>query len=96
MLVYLETVLYISGRKSSNAEMYKSAEWVEFKPDIALYEQELAEYGVRFFGSQDFEPTWNKVKKYFDAAIEAIYARSKTPEQAMQDFLKDANPIAGF
>ena len=28
--------------------------------------------------------------------IEAVYSRSKTPEQAMQDFLKEANPVAGF
>ena len=96
MLVYLETVLYISGRKSANAQMYKSDDWIEFRPDIARYEKELSDYGVEFFGSQDFEPTWNKVQKYFTAAIEAVYARSKTPEQAMRDFLKDANPIAGF
>ena len=96
MLVSLETVLYISGRKSANAQMYQSEEWVDFTPDIARYEKELADYGVRFFGSQDFEPTWNKVKKFYDAAIEAVYARTKTPEQAMQDFLNDANPIAGF
>jgi multiple sugar transport system substrate-binding protein len=96
MLVRLETLLYISGRKSANAEMYKSAEWQEFKPDIALYEKEISDYGVPFFGSQGFSPTWNKVSKYMVAAAQAIYARTKTPEQAMKDFIKDAKADAGF
>jgi hypothetical protein len=30
------------------------------------------------------------------AAFEAAYSRSKTPEQAMKDFIKDAKPAAGF
>jgi multiple sugar transport system substrate-binding protein len=76
--------------------MYKSDEWLEFKPDIARYEHELSVNGVRFFGSQEFEPTWNKVSKYMTAAVEAIYARTKTPEQAMRDFIRDANAEAGF
>jgi len=96
MLVKLETLLYISARKSANAEMYKSEQWLEFKPDIALYEKEISDYGVRFWGSQSFGPTWTKVKKYMQAAIEAIYARTKTPEQAMKDFMKDAKADAGF
>ena len=96
VLVMLETVLYISGRKSANAEMYKSDEWLEFKPDIARYEQELADYGVRFWGSQEFEPTWNKAREHMTAAFEAIYARTKTPEKAMADFIKDARAAADF
>ena len=95
-LVLLETLLYISGRKSANAEMYKSEQWIQFKPDIALYEKEIADYGVRFWGSQSFEPSWLKVKKYMQAAFEAVYARTKTPQQAMKDFVKDAKPEAGF
>jgi len=96
MLVRLESLLYISGRKSANAEMYKSPEWLEFKPDIALYEKEISDYGVPFWGSQGFLPKWGKVKKYMQAASEAVYARTKTPEQAMKDFIKDANKDAGF
>ena len=30
------------------------------------------------------------------AAFEAIYSRSKTPEQAIKDFIRDAAPAAGF
>ena len=96
MLVSLETVLYISSRKSSNEKMYQSDDWVEFTPDIARYAKELSDYGTSFYGSQNFDPIWTKVKPFWVAAIEAVYSRSKTPEQAMQDFLKDANPIAGF
>lgn len=96
VLVMLESLLYISARKSANAEMYKSAQWLEFKPDIALYEREISDHGVRFWGSQSFDPAWTKVKKYMQAAIEAVYSRSKTPEQAMKDFVKDAKPDAGF
>ena len=96
VLVMLETVLYISGRKSANEEMYKSEKWLEFKPDIERYAAELSDYGVRFFGSLEFSPNWNKVEKYFKAAIEAVYARTKTPEKAMADFIKDANNEIGF
>ena len=96
VLVMMESLLYISARKSANAEMYKSPEWLEFKPDIALYEQELGAHGAPFWGSQGFEPSWTKVRKYMQAAFEAVYARSKTPEQATKDFIRDARTDAGF
>jgi multiple sugar transport system substrate-binding protein len=96
MLVRLESLLYISARKSANAKMYQSPEWLEFKPDIALYEHELSTYGVPFWGSQAFEPSWTKARKFMQAAFEAAYSRSKTPEQAMKDFVRDAKPAAGF
>ncbi len=96
VLVMLESVLYISARKSANEEMYKSEEWIDFKPDIARYEQEIADYGVRFWGSQEFDPIWTKAKKHMKAAFEAVYARTKTPEKAMADFIKDAKAEADF
>ena len=96
MLVRLESLLYISARKSANAQMYQSPEWLEFKPDIALYEHELSTYGAPFWGSQAFEPSWTRSKKFMQAAFEAIYSRSKTPEQAVKDFVRDAAPQAGF
>jgi multiple sugar transport system substrate-binding protein len=96
VLVMLDTVLYISARKSANEEMYKTDQWLEFKPDIERYAAELSNYGVRFFGSAEFSPNWTKAAKHMTAAVEAVYARTKTPEKAMADFIRDANNEIGF
>jgi len=90
----IETVLYISGRKSVNEGLYKTANWLEFKPDIDRYANELATYGVMYHGS----PLSGRVKilPLLEAAHQAIYARTKTPEKAIKDFVKEANAALGF
>ena len=91
-----ETVLYLSARKSSNAKMFLTEKWKKFKPDIDLYARELSEYGMNIPCSLEFGPKWNKVQKYYISAMQAVYARDKTPEEAMRDFIAEANPIVGF
>jgi multiple sugar transport system substrate-binding protein len=90
----IETVLYVSARKSVNENLYKTDAWMEFKPDIDLYASELSEHGYNFFGSPTF--SFSKISPFLEATMQAIYSRSKTPEEALEDFTRDANKALGF
>ena len=90
----IETVLYISARKSVNETLYLTEEWQEFKPDIDRYVAELSTYGYLFHGSPLFE--YPKIRPLVGAMFQAVYSRSKTPEQAVEDFVKEANAALGW
>jgi multiple sugar transport system substrate-binding protein len=90
----IETVLYISARKSVNEMLYQTEEWLEFKPDIDRYVAELSKYGYLFHGSPLFE--YPKIRPLVGAMCQAVYSRSKTPEQAVKDFVKEANTALGW
>ena len=90
----IETVLYISGRKSVNEGLYQTEEWQQFKPDIDRYVAELSTYGYLFHGSPLFE--YSKIRPLVGSMFQAVYSRSKTPEQAVKDFVKEANAALGW
>ena len=90
----IETVLYISARKSVNEGLYQTEEWLEFKPDIDRYVAELSTYGYLFHGSPLFE--YSKIRPLVGSMFQAVYSRSKTPEQAVKDFVKEANAALGW
>jgi len=90
----IETVLYISARKSVNEMLYQTEEWLDFKPDIDRYVAELSNYGYLFHGSPLF--AYPKIRPLVGAMFQAVYSRSKTPEQAVKDFVKEANAELGW
>ncbi len=90
----IETVLYISARNSVNQEIYRTDAWLEFKPDIDLYAAELSTYGYLFQGSPLFD--YPKIRPLVGAMFQAVYSRSKTPEKAVKDFVKEANAALGW
>lgn len=94
VMPYIETVLYISGRKSVNEVLYKTEEWLEFKPDIDRYVAELSTNGYLFFGSPLFE--YSKIQPLVGSMFQAVYSRSKAPEKAVKDFVKEANAALGW
>ena len=90
----IETVLYISARNSVNQEIYRTDAWLEFKPDIDRYAAELSTYGYLFHGSPLFE--YSKIRPFVGSLFQAVYGRSKIPEKAVKDFVKEANAALGW
>ena len=61
-----------------------------FADEIGVYTAAI-ENGYEFFGSEDIE--WSLVSAHLQAAFEAAFARTKTPQQALDDFAREANRI---
>ena len=56
--------------------------------EVQVY-QAAIDHGVPFFGPSDLDIS--EGMEYFTAAMEAALSRSKTPQQALDDFVREAN-----
>lgn len=83
----LKSLLYVTARKSVNEHLYDGSPFAE---DIAVYTQAM-EHSIAFYGSPEIDFT--PAKDHLQAMFEAVFARTKTPEQALADFTKEANRI---
>lgn len=83
----LKTLLYVTARKSVNEVLYEDS---PFADEISVYTAAI-ENGYEFFGSEEIE--WSLVSAHLQAAFEAAFARTKTPQQALDDFAREANRI---
>lgn len=87
----LESLLYITARRSANAEL-TFANVSDYTDDVAtevgVY-QAAIDHGVPFFGPSDLDIS--AAMEHFTAAMEAALSRSKTPQQALDDFVEAAN-----
>lgn len=87
----LETLMYVTARKSANADL----EFGTVTPYIADVATEVAVYqaaidhGVPYYGPESLDT--GPAIEHFTAAMEAALSRSKTPQQALDDFVKAAN-----
>lgn len=83
----LKTLLYVTARKSANDVIYEDS---KFADEISVYMQSI-ENGVPYFGSADvnFAPA----EPFLQAAFEAAFARTKTPQEALDEFVKEANRV---
>ena len=87
----LESLLYITARRSANAELdfVNVADYTEdVQTEVQVY-QSAIDHGVPFFGPSDLDIS--EGMEYFTAAMEAALSRSKTPQQALDDFVREAN-----
>lgn len=87
----LETLLYVTARRSSNAELTFAnvADYTDDVPtEVAVY-QAAIDHGIPFFGPADLDISAGM--EHFTAAMEAALSRSKTPQQALDDFVAAAN-----
>lgn len=83
----LETLLYVTARKSVNEVIYEGS---KFADEISVYMQAI-ENGVPYFGSSDV--SFSPAEPFLQAMFEAAFARTKTPEQALNDFASEANRV---
>jgi len=87
----LESLLYITARRSANAELTftKVAEYTDDVPtEVGVY-QAAIDHGIPYFGPSDLDIS--AAMEHFTAAMEAALSRSKTPQQALDDFVAAAN-----
>jgi len=88
-IALLETLNYLTARRSVNELLYKDDPYMN--EQVRRYAQIMDKYGMEFFGSQEFP--WSQMNAHFVAALEATFSKSKTPEQALNDFVREANRI---
>lgn len=87
----LESLLYITARRSANAELTfeNVSDYTNDVPtEVAVY-QAAIDNGIPFFGPSDLDIS--EAMEHFTAAMEAALSRSKTPQQALDDFVAAAN-----
>jgi multiple sugar transport system substrate-binding protein len=88
-MALLETLNYLTSRKSVNAMLYEGDEYM--KEQVETFGNIMGEYGMEFFGSQSFP--WAEMDKYFIASLEAAFSGTKTPQEALDYFNVEANKI---
>ena len=87
----LESLLYITARRTANAELtfQNVADYTDDVPTEVQVYQAAIDHGVPYFGPSDLDISAGM--EYFTAAMEAALSRSKTPQQALDDFVREAN-----
>ncbi|HRW34312.1 MAG TPA: sugar ABC transporter substrate-binding protein [Thermotogota bacterium] len=88
-MALLESLSYLTSRKSVNAMLYEGDEYMKAQVDV--FGDIMGDYGMEFFGSQSFP--WSEMEKYFTASLEAAFSGTKTPQQALDYFNVEANKI---
>lgn len=88
-MALLESLNYLTSRKSVNAMLYEGDEYM--KEQVDTFGNIMGDYGMEFFGSQSFP--WTEMEKYFTASLEAAFAGTKTPQEALDYFNVEANKI---
>jgi len=88
-LALLETLNYLTASKAVNATLYQNDPYMN--EQVATFGRIMGEYGMPFFGSQEFP--WSQMDKFFISALEATFAGSKTPQQALDGFVVEGNRV---
>lgn len=83
----LKTLLYVTARKSVNEVLYEDS---PFASEVDVYMRAIS-HGTPLFGSSDID--FSPAEPYLQAAYEAAFSRTKTPQQALDDFVKEANRL---
>jgi len=88
-MALLESLSYLTARESVNKTLYADDEYM--KEQVETYAYIMDQYGLEFFGSQEFP--YSQMKKFLIAAFEGAFSGTKTPEQALNDFVKEGDKI---
>ncbi len=88
-MALLESLNYLTSRKSVNKELYAGDDYMKAQVDV--FGDIMGDYGIEFFGSQSFP--WGEMSKYFTAAMESAFGGTKTPQEALDYFHDEANII---
>ncbi|HEX6972585.1 MAG TPA: extracellular solute-binding protein [Limnochordia bacterium] len=84
----LESLYYLSARKSANAVMYQTLPQIAAEIDAYL---RFIEHGKEYFGPPQLSTA--PADKYLQAMWEAVFAGSKTPQAAADEFVRQANRV---
>ena len=85
----LETLNYLTARKSVNEILYQDDPYRN--EQAALFAEVIGEYGIPFFGSQEFP--WSQISKFFVSALQGAFGGTKTPQEALDYFVDEANKV---
>lgn len=88
-IALLESLKYLTARRSVNEQLYEDDPYMNRQ--VQTFGMAMDNYGIDFFGSQEFPSS--QMTKYLIAAFEAAFGGTKTPEQALDNFVKEANKI---
>ncbi len=83
----LKTLLYVTARKSVNEVIYEDS---KFADEVSVYMNAI-ENGIPYFGSMDIN--FSLAEPFLQAAFEAAFSRTKTPQEALDDFAREANRV---
>lgn len=83
----LKSLMYVTARKSVNEHLYDGS---PFAQEVAVYTQAM-DHSIAFLGSPEID--FGPAKDHLQAMFEAVFARNKTPEKALEEFAKEANRI---
>jgi multiple sugar transport system substrate-binding protein len=91
-MALLEDLLYITARKSVNKNLdFKGVQaYTDVKAQVAAYTNAI-KHGVPYFGppTLDVQPAL----PYLTSALQAALSRQKTPQQALDEFVAQANRV---
>lgn len=82
----LDSLYYLAARQSANAQMYQTLPQIKGEIDAYL---RFIEHGKPFFGPPELNTA--PADKFLQAMWEAVFANSKTPQQAADEFVRRAN-----
>lgn len=83
----LRTLLYVTARASVNKDLY---EGYDFENEIDVYLRAIA-HGIPYFGSAELDTA--PADNHFIAMLEAAFSRTRTPQQALDEFVSQANRL---
>jgi multiple sugar transport system substrate-binding protein len=88
----LESLLYVTARKSANAELtFESVEaYTDVRPQVETYVNAIS-HGVPYFGPPQINT--GPAMDFLTAAVQAALTRQKTPQEALDEFVQQADRV---
>lgn len=92
-IALLEDLLYITARKSANAQLtFESVQaYTDVQKQVEVYTNAI-DHGVAYFGPSTFD--WGIVNDFFVSAMQAAFAGDMSAQQALDEFVRQANAAA--
>ena len=92
-IALLEDLLYITARKSANAQLTfeRVQAYTDVQRQVEVYTNAI-DYGVEYFGPSTFD--WGIVNDFFVSAMQAAFSGDMSAQQALDEFVRQANAAA--
>lgn len=92
-IALLEDLLYVTARKSANERLtFESVQaYTDVARQVEVYTNAIS-HGVPYFGPSTFD--WGIVNDYFVSAMQAAFSGDKSAQQALDEFVRQANAAA--
>jgi multiple sugar transport system substrate-binding protein len=92
-IALLEDLLYITARKSANAQLTfeRVQAYTDVQRQVEVYTNAI-DYGVEYFGPSTFD--WGIVNDFFISAMQAAFSGDLSAQQALDEFVRQANAAA--